>query len=240
MYRDLAMKLVEKVVQKATTIMLCSAIVIGLSAPAAMAWPWDTKAGDSCKKTGTAKIIAHAPYRCDLNFKKKLIWLPNPAITNKTKALALVYAGCNNNRIDAIHFDWITWVGVAWSYGLKIGWFQDPNFIRQDLSHRIDMGISNYISQTFTVASTLDERWSRILAVWNQSISSVQKSMDPLNGNIANILEDSTRSFSPILESICTLAVDEVNWKASIEGRSEYTWIDRNGDGLIPKSPIHN
>ena len=209
----------------------------GLSTPA-QAWPWDTKPGASCKKIGDSTTISNRTYSCRKNQNLKSVWLPNPPVTKAAEALALAYAGCFDNRLSAIQFYPITWYGVALDYGLKINWFQSPEIVRRSTTFDIDVALSNYISQTFTLAATLDSHYTKVLSVWNQSIQSVKSSMNQRAGDLSTVLADSTRSFSPTLQSMCTLVQSQLQEKAKLEVRTESEWEKRNAGKLLPKSPF--
>ena len=245
MSRNLPKRFFNQPISKTVTLTLCATIFIGLSAPIAMAWPWDTKPGDGCKPAGTAKIMARAPYRCDLNIKKKLVWLPNPAIIDKTRALALVAQACNEGTVQSddsqntFDFPERDWVGFSDSYAESIDWYAHTpnNELKKEFA--LDLRYGNYISSALTVAATLDDRWSRFLTLWNQSISSVQKVLDQRKLSLFAAVDSGITPQAYKISSLCNLAHEEIKSKVSVEHRTVYTWVLRNGAGLFPDSPLN-
>lgn len=231
---------------KVIALALSLTFVVGLSAPAAMAWPWDTHPGDACKPAGSLKTISHSPYRCDRNFKKKLVWLPNPGITNVTKSLALVAAGCNSGWVDLtdsnVTFDLgvLGWDGLAAQYARSIRWYAQAsdNDSPPDKILRTEEAIGIYVGQVFTVAATLDSRWSRLLALWNESITSLHKTFDsPGITTFGDALSRGIAPFAPKIRSLCNLAHEEIKSKVAVEQKTIYGWVSRYGAGLFPDSP---
>lgn len=189
--------------------------------------------------------MARAPYRCDLNIKKKLVWLPNPAIIDKTRALALVAQACNEGTVQSddsqntFDFPERDWVGFSDSYAESIDWYAHTpnNELKKEFA--LDLRYGNYISSALTVAATLDDRWSRFLTLWNQSISSVQKVLDQRKLSLFAAVDSGITPQAYKISSLCNLAHEEIKSKVSVEHRTVYTWVLRNGAGLFPDSPLN-
>lgn len=225
---------------------ICLSVVVGLSAPAAVAWPWDTHPGASCKPAGSLKTISHSPYRCDRNFKKKLVWLPNPGVTDVTKSLALVAAGCNSGLTDetdsyaTFNLPNTTWYGLANNYARSIRWYANAsdNDSPPNTFFKTEEGIGIYVGQAFTVATTLDSRWSRLLGLWGESITSLYKTLNsPYILTFGDAIKKGIAPFQPEIKSLCNLAHEEIKSKVAIEQRTIYGWVSRNGAGLFPEPP---
>lgn len=208
------------------------------------AWPWSDKPGGSCKSAGLTKVIAKSPYICAVGSKKKLIWLSNPPITDKTRGLALAYLGCaygSQGIMDEVtgeftSFTGSPWNGIAYDYAMRKHWFQDPTTSKEMVKlYAYETNLASNISQVLTLASGFDAKWSKLDATWERSKKSVLAAFS--NATPQAFGDTVALGYSPYVDAItsyCKIAWIGVRDKSSVEQKTHDDWVRRNSDGLAP------
>lgn len=155
-------------------------------------------------------------------------------------------AGCNSGLPDVtdshatFNLGETAWYGLADKYARSLHWYAEASANNSPPNQflKTEEAIGIYVGQAFTVAATLDSRWSKLLALWNESITSVYKSFN--SGGVATFGDAISRGiapFAPEIRSLCNLDHEEIKSKVAVEQRTIYGWVSRNGAGLFPDSP---
>lgn len=154
-----------------------------------------------------------------------------PAIEAETKrSLAVVTAACLNGLLSSeqMYIPARDWHGIVIGHAVTRGDFEidevDPFLIQE-------MQRSDFTTQAFETAATLDLKWQPLTDLWNQGSKAVKKAW---NGGASSLEAlDGAWEYAEKLEARCRVPFSDASRLASDDDVSLAQWILSNSDGLL-------
>lgn len=155
----------------------------------------------------------------------------NQKNTNKEKGIALAISGCSQGSLviessQSFTASFFSWRGVA---------FKAINEYKNEINpdYSIEIWRSDFTEQSFIVAKMLDSKWNDLYELWEESVLSVRADLNR-GKNVGQASGNAFNFYSPRLDSICNLAINEGTLLAEKENLSILDWARYVGGDLIP------
>lgn len=168
-------------------------------------------------------------YICDTNRIAKQAWILNSTPSNSEKATSLAFAGCVQGKLTDNSIYWYPrlYLGAILSYGYA------TDQIKYNAIWELDIWKSDYITSTFTAASTLDKNWAKLSSLWDTGLNnSLKKWKSGGLGGIEAI--NASQTFDVQIESICKVALSKIAVTAKKYGRSNPQFVLFSVGDMLP------
>jgi hypothetical protein len=188
------------------------------------------KAGEPCKNISETRKISGKPFICERGKFNNPRWIPNPPISNADKGLALAFAGCVQGQLEEKSIYWYPrlYIGAIISYGYA------TNELKYNRLWELDIYYTDYITQTFSSASTLSSKWKELARMWNMGVSNSLNTWKQGGINAVDAV-NASKTYDIQIEGICKVALSQVTAKAEANQRTVGQWVLRAAKELLPR-----
>ena len=167
----------------------------------------------------------------------------DPAALKELQALALAGSGCLSGNHDFAPTDTVSWfprrwLGVILRHGLDVGAFELPRKRDDFTLMMLDIHYSDYITEAFEAAASLDSRYDRLVFLWNTAGAKSIKAWDGGGKNAMEVL-DPGEFASQRVTARCKAPVYQALEASYSSGGSLDSWINETAGPLLPEAWEH-